>query len=397
MPSFRKLPSGLWQAAVYLPNGSRTTRSDKLKKVVERWAYALEEDIERGQWRDPRDGRMTVGEWAKLWRASRIVEPETARGDAAQFRYRILPRWEKDPLNSIRRMDVQAWVKSMEADPNVGDAATVRSYNLFSKMLGDAVIEGRINETPCVKIRLPRRVPKMPSWFTRDQVDRIQAELQQGPAAMVELMVFTALRWGEAAGCVGQAREDGKGNPIDWVRGKVQIRGTMDQYGHWKEYPKTAKSRREIPVPPHVRVLLSPLLADREPYDWLFVASRRSPGQTTKPAISGANWRRVWYSAIKAANVKIERENRALPKGQRIPPIPDYDPHDCRHTAASWLVQEGVPLYDVQALLGHESFATTQRYAHLQPDAHGAIEDAWEKIITHQARIAALGNEKKGD
>ena len=34
-----------------------------------------------------------------------------------------------------------------------------------------------------------------------------------------------------------------------------------------------------------------------------------------------------------------------------------------RHTAASWLVQDGVPLYDVQALLGHESFATTQRYA----------------------------------
>ena len=26
-----------------------------------------------------------------------------------------------------------------------------------------------------------------------------------------------------------------------------------------------------------------------------------------------------------------------------------------RHTAASWLVIDGVPLYDVQALLGHEA------------------------------------------
>ena len=33
-----------------------------------------------------------------------------------------------------------------------------------------------------------------------------------------------------------------------------------------------------------------------------------------------------------------------------------------RHTAASWLVQDGVPLYDVQALRGHEDYATTQRY-----------------------------------
>ena len=33
----------------------------------------------------------------------------------------------------------------------------------------------------------------------------------------------------------------------------------------------------------------------------------------------------------------------------------------------SGLVMDGVPVYDVQALLGHESFATTQRYAHLAP------------------------------
>jgi site-specific recombinase XerD len=50
-----------------------------------------------------------------------------------------------------------------------------------------------------------------------------------------------------------------------------------------------------------------------------------------------------------------------------------------RHTAASWLVQDGVPLLDVQALLGHEDYAATQRYAHLAPDAHG-------KVIESRAR-----------
>jgi site-specific recombinase XerD len=48
-----------------------------------------------------------------------------------------------------------------------------------------------------------------------------------------------------------------------------------------------------------------------------------------------------------------------------------------RHKAASWLVQDGVPLYDVQALLGHESFATTQRYAHLAPGAHSRVLESW--------------------
>lgn len=50
-----------------------------------------------------------------------------------------------------------------------------------------------------------------------------------------------------------------------------------------------------------------------------------------------------------------------------------------RHTASSWQVQDGLPLYDAQALPGHESFATTQRYAHLAPDAHGKVIESWSQ------------------
>jgi site-specific recombinase XerD len=38
--------------------------------------------------------------------------------------------------------------------------------------------------------------------------------------------------------------------------------------------------------------------------------------------------------------------------------------HDLRHTYASRLAQAGVDPYSIQRLMGHKSFATTQRYAH---------------------------------
>ncbi len=48
--------------------------------------------------------------------------------------------------------------------------------------------------------------------------------------------------------------------------------------------------------------------------------------------------------------------------------ILDASFHTLRHTAASWLVQQGVDLYAVGQILGQETPRMTQRYAHLSPD-----------------------------
>lgn len=49
--------------------------------------------------------------------------------------------------------------------------------------------------------------------------------------------------------------------------------------------------------------------------------------------------------------------------------------HDLRHTFASLLISQGVPLYHVSQLLGHSDTRITQRYSHLSPDNLAGVVD----------------------
>lgn len=54
--------------------------------------------------------------------------------------------------------------------------------------------------------------------------------------------------------------------------------------------------------------------------------------------------------------------------------------HDLRHSAASFMVQSGVPQYEVQKVLGHKDPRMTQRYAHLAPEHLRGAVGALDKI-----------------
>jgi integrase len=63
--------------------------------------------------------------------------------------------------------------------------------------------------------------------------------------------------------------------------------------------------------------------------------------------------------------------------------------HSLRHSYASWLVMDGVPLYTVAELMGHSDLEMTRRYSHLAPDTlrksaliiEGALDPKPAKVI----------------
>ncbi len=66
--------------------------------------------------------------------------------------------------------------------------------------------------------------------------------------------------------------------------------------------------------------------------------------------------------------------------------LADVRLHDLRHSFASFLVNEGVSLYVVQALLGHANARTTQRYAHLANDTLSDATIIVDGIVTARSR-----------
>lgn len=70
----------------------------------------------------------------------------------------------------------------------------------------------------------------------------------------------------------------------------------------------------------------------------------------------------------KADGSRLTTVKRSFAAALKLAGIEDFRIHDQRHTLASWLVIDGVPLAEVRDALGHSSVKTTERYAHLHPE-----------------------------
>ncbi len=320
----------------------------------------METQFARGSMRDPRAGEMAFHEWHARWWQARVVELHTLRGDASSIKNHVLPHWADWEMRAITRMDVQSWIRGL-VEKGIGASAIKRAYNLLSSIMRAAVDDDVIAVSPCRNIDLPQIAVKPPQWFTLDQAQSIVDELPAPWRTMCLLGFYTGLRWGELAGL--------HRHRIDQRRSRLFVVEVNTKSGI-KEYPKSARSRREVPLPPHVLDALErhvhPL--DRDALVFTTITKGRAGRR-----LDDGNWRRQnWWPAIEDARY-FDADGEQLP-------VPHYPPHSMRHTCASWLVQKGVSLYEVQHLLGHESFQTTQRYAHLQPDAHKAVLAAWERL-----------------
>jgi len=378
MAYLRKLPSGLWQATIRMPDGKRRSKTDKLKSIVKTWANDQEARFSSGDHRDPRAGEIKVADWHERRTSARVLETPTGKKNASLWRTHCAGKWGGWPLNAITRTEAQEWVnelietrlarykgKPVDPDGDVDEvpylkAATI--HDIVHIMTGDykaAMTEHPplVLWNPFADLELPKRNARAIEFYEREEAaalyEALEGEAGEWARALAELGMDVGLRPGEIYGL--------HGHRVDWIRNQIHVTHVMTREG-LREYPKSLRSSRTVPVPPATIERMSRLMVGRPRTSLVFTAPE---GGTLNDNTFRA---RVWYPAVEAAEAGGERIRR-------------FPPRIMRHTAASWLVQDGVPLYDVQALLGHEDYATTQRYAHLAPDAHDKVRESWERRV----------------
>lgn len=366
-----KRPDGRWRARHRGPDGRERARHFDRKADADRWLRGEQAKADRGEWTDPRSGRVTVGEYGAEWLASKVrVKGSTRTSYEGLLRQHVTPAWGRVPLSGVRHEDVAVWVQRLHGS-GLSASRTRQAWIVLSQVLDMAVRARRIPANPARGVELPSlpgKSERPDRKLSAEQVWALAHEVGERHEAEVLALAWCGLRFGELAALrVGD---------VDTLRREVAVTRTLSEVGGTlvEGSPKTAASVRRVPVPEWLMLMLAPRL-DRDAGERLITSPDGGP-------LRLSNWRgRVFDPAVRSAGIASQVRGDV------------FRPHDLRHTCASLHIQAGTPPKVLSEMLGHASVAITlDRYGHLYPgDVHQYVDRLGERALAARADYLRTG------
>ncbi len=356
MPSIKRREDGSWRARYRDPDGREHAKHFPRRVDATQWLDNVRGDIARGDYIDPKAGKQSFGDYARSWQAAQVHRPTTAAQLETHFRCHLMPTFEHRALSSIRRSEVQAWVKGRS---DVLAPSTVEVvFRWFATIMRAAVEDGLLRSTPCRGVKLPKkdRAPVVP--ISADTVRALVSAIDPRYRAMVVFAAGTGLRQGE---CFGLGLEQ-----VDFLRRQVKVERqavTVQGRPPFLAPPKTDGSYRTVPLPDVVLKALAAHLA-------AFPAGESGlifPGDDDRLLSRMTFGSRFWRPAVKKAE-GVSDDGVGF--------------HSLRHFYASLLIQSGESVKVVQSRLGHSSAVETlNTYSHLWPDSEDRTRAAVDAVL----------------
>ena len=345
----------VWRA-LGLPEGANKTKVNKaFREVVAQYEQEFWEEQERGG-RPPAD----IPVYDYLVSYLKRVEPELQKNTIVSYRSmtngkirRYFQRRPQLTVGNLKPQDIQDFYQSLFADGVV--ANTVIHYHaLLRRAFQQAFKEERIDANPFDRVGRPKKNKFHGENYTQEELLTL-LHLARGDVIYPAILL---------AGAMGLRRSEALGvrwSRIDWEKRTVLLDTKIVEYrenGKKKVEPveemKNKSSRRTLPLPDPVVEMLQVQKEHREVYRKMFQGSYNTQyldyvcvnqlGELLRPSYVTDHFREL-LEKYGLRHIRF---------------------HDLRHTFASLLINQDVPLINVSNFLGHSDLSTTANiYAHL--------------------------------
>lgn len=376
----RQRSDGRWEARLSwtdVDTGTRRSQSfyGKTQKEAREKMKAARERVDIGA--PVVDARMPLAAWIEHWSLNTLEHSD--RKAATKQLYRTLARVHLTPaplgtltLGGIRPSHVESLTGRMRA-AGLSDSTVRTTYTVLRSILDAAVRDKLIAVNPAVAVKRPAVNGRADGrdearHLTPLEVRTVLAAAQGARyAAALSLIASTGMRRGEALAL--------RWKDVDLDAGVLTVVGTLSRVGAALIVtpPKTARSRRDVPLTPGMVAMLTShrdaQIAEQAWAESQWIGNELGLVFTTAfgAPVEPRNLLRLFTAAVKRSGVD--------PAGVGL--------HTLRHSAATAMLDAGTPLHVVSRVLGHSSVAITG-------DIYGHADDVRQRDAV-DALGAALG------
>jgi len=344
---------------------TRWIRSGTDKALAEEALAHLLVEQERDKFLDPE--KITVKEFLTRWLANH-VEPSVRESTYESYKWTVetfvtpyIGSIELKALSPLHLQDLLGRLRKRK--PALSKTMLHYVYAVLRGALNRAVKWRLILNNPILAVDAPKTEKFRSSSYTPELLSSLLLAAKSTPLHLPIMLAATCgLRRGE---CCGLRWQD-----VALDRGLMFVRNSLNRVaGKLKSQPvKTQRSERSIRLPEAVITLLTAL----------------KPIQTAEKLEAGPLYQKLDYVWAYDNGTPHDPTflSHAFLKLLRSEKLPLIRFHDLRHTHATMLLLEHVPVKTISERLGHSSTLITQDlYSHVLPEMQLEAANAMDRIL----------------
>lgn len=359
-----------WRCRWYTVEGTtRRQHSKSFAKLTDAEAFqaAMEDDVRRGRYANPYDGRRKFKDVAEMWLRSKNNVSEGVRlRYECELRVYVNPRWSDVPIGTITRDDIAQWVGNLavgeypvelhwdrKAKPLSPRSIKSIVRVVFAGVLEYAVKARYLMENPAREVEVPKPEYKDLVFLNIPEIEHLakSAEVVGRPVdgLIIRFQSYVGTRINESFALqVGD---------LDLANRQIRIRRTWKNSAKAQRLgpPKSGKPRT-VAIP---KFLVKPLREQiRGQPETAYVFRAAKGGH-----VNDHNWRRrIWRKAVELSGLQD---------------VEGLTPHSLRHSYAAIAIKAGADVKILQRQMGHTSASLTlDVYGFLFPERLGQVADA---------------------